>query len=136
MQLLFFKQGLGKSFLCGRRINFSHAYSKNKGKGHPLSAQQPLNARNGPLDPLDEVISGIQLEHRVDTFALVKSLNLLCIFLNCFQNRIAGLGLFVPQREIDAVRPAFQLVGKTYSLKPGNHKEPDMHPTRENTSVW
>ena len=61
---------------------------------------------------MDKVVSGIQLEHRVDAFALVKGLDLLCIFLNCFQDWIAGLGLFVPQREIDAVWPALRLVGE------------------------
>ena len=49
---------------------------------------------------MDKVVSGIQLEHRVDAFALVKGLDLLCIFLNCFQDWIAGLGLFVPQRAV------------------------------------
>ena len=82
------------------------------------------------------MISGIQLEHRVDTFALVKRLDLLCIFLNCFQNRIAALGLFVPQREIDAVWPAFRLMEKDVFLETRkNHMEPNMHPTRENISV-
>ena len=106
-----------------------------RAEDYPLSAQQPLNACHRPLDSLDKVVAGIQLEHRVDAFALVKSPDLFCIFLYCFQNRIAGLGLFVPQGEVDAVRPRFGSWEKTYSLKPGNQREPDIHPTRENTSV-
>ena len=74
--------------------------------------KRQLNACHRPLDSLDKVVAGIQLEHRVDAFALVKSLDLFCISLYCFQNRIAGLGLFVPQREIYAVWPALRLVGE------------------------
>ena len=63
------------------------------------------------------MISGIQLEHRVDALVLVKGLDLLCIFLNCFQDWIAGLGLLVPQREIDAVWLALRLVGEDVFLE-------------------
>ena len=76
-----------------------------------------MNARHRPLAPLDKVVSGIQMERRVDAFVLVKGLNLLCIFLNCFQNRIAGFGLFVPQGEVDSVRPALRPVGKDVFLE-------------------
>ena len=84
-------------FYVRRAYQFFTRLFRIRAKGHPLFAQQPLNARNGPFNPLDEVISGIQLEHRVDALVLVKGLDLLCIFLNYFQNWIAGLGLFVPQ---------------------------------------
>ena len=56
-----------------------------------------MNARHRPLDPLDKMVSRIQLEHCVDALVLVKGLDLLCIFLNCFQDWIAGLGLLLPQ---------------------------------------
>ena len=106
-------QRLSKSFLRDRRINFSHAYSKNKSLRTAVylfsSHWMPAAV---PLDPLDKMVSRIQLEHCVDALALVKSLDFLCILLNCFQNRIACLGLPVPQGEIDAVRPALRLVGE------------------------
>ena len=83
-----------------------------RAEDYPLSAQQPLNACHRPLDSLDKVVAGIQLEHRVAAFALEKSPDLLSIYLNCFQDWIACLSLLVPQREIDAVRPALRLVGE------------------------
>ena len=76
-----------------------------------------MNARHRPLDPLDKVVSGIQPEHCVNALVLVKGLNLLCFFLNCFQDWIAGLGLLVPQGEVDAVRPALRLMGKDVFLE-------------------
>ena len=90
-----------------------------RAEDYPLSAQQPLNACHRPLDSLDKVVAGIQLEHRVDAFALVKSPDLLCIFLNCFQDWIACLSLLVPQREIYAVRPTLWLVRKDVLLHTG-----------------
>lgn len=126
-EAFFHDSGFGVLYLCrGREARgffesgisiFSPPIQRIRAEGHPLFAQQPLNARNGPFDPLDEVISGIQLEYRVDALVLVKGLDLLCIFLNCFQDWITGLGLFVPQREIDAVRPVLRLMGKDVFLE-------------------
>ena len=108
---------VGKFFRCGR-ISFSRAIQRIRAEGHPLPAQQPPDTGHGTLDPLDEVVARIQLEHRVDPLPLKEGLDLLCIFLNCFQNRIAGLGLPVPQGEIDAIRPAFRLMGADVLLEP------------------
>ena len=88
-----------------------------RAEGHSLSAQQSLDAHHRPLNPLDEVVSGIQLEHCVDAFVLVKTLNLLCIFLNRFQDWITGLGLPVPQGEVRTVRPPFRLIGEDVLLE-------------------
>ena len=135
----------GKSFLSDRHINDSHAYSG--AEIHPLSAQQPLNARHRPLDFLDKVVSGIQLERCVDAFTLVKSLDLLCIFLNRFQDWITGLGLPVPQGEVRTVRPPFRLIGEDvlletrkpqgtgHALYPREHIRPVDNPAKEYPAI-
>ena len=125
----------GKFLRCGR-IKFSHAIQRIRAESHPLPAQQPPDTGHGALDPLDEVVAGIQLEHRVDPLSQKVGMDRLCVLLNGFQDRIAGLGLPVPREKYMQSAQRFGSWEKTYSLKPGNHREPDMHPTRENTSVW
>ena len=66
---------------------------------------------------MEKVVSEIQLELCVDTFTFVKSPDLLCIFLNCFQDWIASLVLPVPQGEVDTIRSPFRLVGKDVFFK-------------------
>ena len=82
-----------------------------------MSAQQPPDTSHRPLDPLDEVVAGIQLKHRVDPLPLKEGMDRLCVLLNGFQDRIAGLGFPVPQRELDTVRPAFRLMGEDVLLE-------------------
>lgn len=82
-----------------------------------LPAQQPLNPGSGSLGALSKVVDRVQLEHRGDAFALVKSPDFLCVLLNCFQNWVAGFGLLVPKGEVQAVRPALRLVGKDVFLE-------------------
>ena len=53
--------------------------------------QQPPDTGHGALDPLDEVVAGIQLEHRVDPLSQKVGMDRLCVLLNGFQDRIAGL---------------------------------------------
>src|SRR5699024_5199636 len=77
-----------------------------------LPAQQPLDTSHRPLDPLDKVVAGIQLKRSVDSLPLKEGMDRLCVLLNWFQDRIAGLGLPVPQREIDAVRRLLRLMGE------------------------
>lgn len=103
--------------MCGGRISFSHAYSKNK-------SQRPSPIRSTTTECPQW---SVQSPGRSDFRDLVgMRCRYLCsgkkhgsplYFLNCFQNWIAGLGLPVPQGEIDAVRPAFRLVGEDVLLE-------------------
>ena len=90
----------GKFLRCGR-IKFSHAIQRIRAESHPLPAQQPPDTGHGALDPLSQKVG----------------MDRLCVLLNGFQDRIAGLGLPVPQGEVYAVRPALRLVGEDVLLE-------------------
>ena len=90
----------GKFLRCGR-IKFSHAIQRIRAESHPLPAQQPPDTGHGALDPLDEVVAGIQLEHRVDPLS----------------QKVGMDGPPVPQGEVYAVRPALRLVGEDVLLE-------------------
>ena len=50
---------VGKSTILEALDIFFNQSKIESGDKNPLSAQQPLNARNGPFDPLDKVVAGI-----------------------------------------------------------------------------
>ena len=60
-----------------------------------LPVQQPPDTSHGALDPLDEVIAGIQLKHRVDSLSQKVGMDRLCVLLNGFQDWIAGFYLLL-----------------------------------------
>ena len=92
---------------------------KYNGK-HParqgLPAQHPDNTGSGAFHALDKVVARVQLEHRVDPFALVISAYLFGVLLNRAQDRILGFALLIPQRKVHTIWPTLWLMGKDVLL--------------------
>ncbi|WP_294552300.1 fibronectin type III domain-containing protein [uncultured Pseudoflavonifractor sp.] len=101
-----------------------------------LPAQQPLNPGGGSLGALDKVVTGVQLKHRIGTFALVESPEFLCVLLNSFQNWVEGFSLLASKEEVHAVRLPFRLMDEDVLLETGKPQGTGHTPTRENTSAW
>lgn len=89
------------------------------GRGGASPAQEPAKASGGALRSMVVVATRILLKHRVDPLALIEGLNLLRILPDAPQDWVPGLALLVPQGEVDAVRPAFGLMGEEVLLHAG-----------------
>ena len=100
-------------FIHGR-VNTWSGLDRTERAGLPPAG----SAGAGEIFGLEDGRAGIQLEHRVDAAALVKSPDLLCIFLDGFQDRVAGLGPLVHQGKADTVQPVFWLVGEDIRPEP------------------
>ena len=96
-------------------------WASNGRHGEPplLLAQYPSNTGSSALNTLDKVVARVQLEHRVDPFALVISAYLLGVRLNCAQDRILGFALLISQRKVHTIRQVLWLVGEDVLLHTG-----------------
>ena len=82
------------------------------------------------------VIAWIHLEYRVNALALVEGMNLFCVLLDTLKNRVFGLALLISREKYIQSGRRFGSWEKMYSFIPGNQRDPDILPTRENKSVW
>ena len=91
------------------------------GGGPNSPAQEPTKACSCALYSMIVVIAWIQLEYRINSLALVESINLFCVLPDTSQKRVSSFVLLVTQRKVHVVRQTLWLKGEDvllYSRKP------------------